>query len=275
MILETEPSGSRRDKDRGRKSRDYDVARYGQPSPRRNRSPSEHSRDRAKGKEVARRKMSRRDRSESKPESESESESEDERRRKSKSKKGKGKGEKALVRRTDAKRDKKGKSKKNPESGSEDDSDAEIVETRKRYEAVTVDEVDTHYLRALMDIFQVNQNKTVKWCDQELIRIDTKTGYYNIDKLVKSGKVEPEDVKKWAIFEKKFNRELELEGHELGMMSSIPRFQRYTKAADPEYEYVEMSQPRSRGGYPDYYDGCPDCCIDRIYCGDRYHNGYL
>lgn len=273
MISESEASSSRRDKDRGRKSKDDDVARYGQPSPRRNRSPSEHSRDRGKGKQAARRRKSRRDPSESEPESESDSDSEQERKRRSKSKKGKGKEEKALVRREDVKKDKKGKSKKKPQSESDDDSDAEIVETRKRYEAITDDELDTEYGKALMDIFQVNESRIVKWCDQELLRLDTKTGYYNIDRLVKSGKVESDDVKKWAIFEKKFNRGLEAEGYESGIMSAIPRFQKYTKAADPDYN-VERSGPPSRGGYPGYHDDCLDCSFDEVYCGDRYHGGF-
>ncbi|KAG7006982.1 hypothetical protein G7Y79_00012g033180 [Physcia stellaris] len=274
-LKEAEASSSRRDGDRGRKSRDDDVGRYGQPSPRRNRNPSEHSRDRGKGKgkEAARRKKSRRDVSDSESASESESDSEQERKRRNKSKKSKGREEKALVRREDVKKDKKGKSKKKYESESEDDSDAEIVETRKRYEAITNHELEVECAEALMDIFQVNDSRIEKWCDQELIRLDTKTGYYNIDKLVKSGKVEPDDVKKWAIFEKKFKRGLEAEGCESGVMSSIPRFRKYTKAAEPDY-YAERSGPRIRGGYPAYHEDCVDCSFDERYCGDRYHRDF-
>lgn len=273
MISEAESSSSRRDKDRGRRSKDDDVARYGD-SPDRNSSPSEHSRDRRKGREVARRKKPRRDQSESEPGSESESESEHE--RKSKSKKAKGKEEKALVRHKDKKR----KSEKKPESGSEDDSDAEIVETRKRYEAISIHEIHIYYAEALKDTFGVNDSKIGKWCDQELIRMDTKTGGYNIDKLLKSGKVEPDDVKKWAIAEKEHKRWLD--DHPSGMMSEIPRFEKYTKGANarhtPNVQYVEASPPQSQGGYPGYFKYCSKCHFDGSrghYCGDRFHGGRM
>ena len=214
-------SSSRNGKDRGKK-------------------PSERSRDRGRGREVAIRSKSNRNRSP--PASDSESEP------KRRSKKGRRKEDTAVAKRKSDGGKKKRKPKK-VESDSESDSNEEIVETRDRYEAIDSGELHPEYAENLITQFGCNIRKIEDWLDKEYIVLDTKDGSYNIDKLLKSKLVEPDEKEEWAVYEKKYRKWIkETPG---GEMNLIPRFHKYVKGSSgPSVFLVSRGRSPFRGHRP-------------------------
>ena len=248
----------------------YGASRYGHEDYR------EDDRDNRKGKEVARRGKSRRD--------DSESESESDRGYKSKKK-----GKEMVKHKKDSGKKHK-KSKKKQESSSESDSDEEIVEKRKRFEEIALGELSADYTDCLRQCFEVKIEKIAKWCDDGFIRIDTKDGSFNADKLINSNKVEDDEKKKWAATEKKYRRYIaEMPG---GEMRFLPRFEKYLPKGAPRcYGGPSVVVVSSRGGSrrgpghrmptsPDPYRnphfdiGCAECCVSGEFCGDPFHESY-
>ena len=253
------PAGSSRAIVR-RGDHDRDKNRYGS-SRHRHDDHSEDDRDDRKGKEVVRRGKSRRD--------PSESESESDRGYKSKKK-----GKEVVKREKDSKKKNK-KSKKKQESDSESDSDEQIVEKRKRFEAVSIGELNPDYVGGLRKCFEVRIEKIDKWCDDGLIRMDTKDGSLNADKLLNSKKVEEDEKKKWAVFEKKYRRHIEETPG--GDMHFIPRFEKYLPKGPSRGRsgpsVVVVSRNPSPPPYPSFYYPCAECCYFGSYCGDPRHRG--
>ena len=144
-------------------------------------------------------------------ESESESESDHPRQRKEKSTKNKSK---ALVKASKPRRHQES----DPESSNE-----EIVEKRKRYEEINFHELTRGYVETIANIWEVTPNKVETWCDDlNLIRLDTKDGSINLDKLIKKEPVETSHERMLASFLKGEKRWIaENPG---GYMVTIPRF---------------------------------------------------
>ncbi|KAL8797068.1 MAG: hypothetical protein Q9195_000839 [Heterodermia aff. obscurata] len=241
----------------------------------RHKNDSGNSRDDRKGKEVVRRGKSRRDPSESESDSDQ-------------GYKSKKKGKELVRREKDSKKHRK--SKKKQESSSDSDSDEQIVEKRQRFEAISFGELSSAYVLDLRRCFEVRVEKIEKWCDAELIRLDTKDGSFNADKLLKSQKVEDDEKKKWPVFEKKYRRWIaENPG---GEMHSIPRFRKHVAKgpsmgrSGPSVVVVQRSRNPHHGRprppsphliHGDPYSGlelhCSECLHFGVFCGDPFHRG--
>ena len=265
-----------------RGTRGGDEDKYG-ASRRRRDDFAEDDRDDRKGREIVRRGKSRRD--------PSESESESDRGHRSKKK-----GKEVVKRGKDSK--KKSKKSKKQESSSESDSDEQIVEKRQRFEAISAGELSRDYVEALRRCFEVRVEKIEKWCDDGLIRMDTKDGSFNADKLLNSKKVEEDEKKKWAVLEKRYRRHIaETPG---GDMNRIPRFQKHLKkgpsrgqsgpsvivvsgSREPRYRspdygssyYGRSRSPSLEPGHgvprPFHFLPCTECEHCGFYCGDPWH----
>lgn len=255
-----------------------------QPIRHRHKDHSENNRDSRKGKEVMRRGKSRKDASES----ESESESDHGYRSKKKGKE--------MVKRENESTKKHRKAKKKQESSSDSDSEEQIVEKRQRFEPVSIFELAPDYVECLRRCFEVRAEKIEKWCDDGLIRMDTKDGSFNVDRLLNSKKVEEDEKKKWAVVEKKYRRYIaETPG---GDMHPIPRFEKYLpkgpsrspsgpsvvvvarsrnpRSRDPRYGNPRYERPRSPSPFgadarPCFHAWCAACCFHERYCGDPFH----
>ena len=265
-----------------RGTRGGDEDKYGASRHRRD-DFAEDDRDDRKGREMVRRGKSRRD--------PSESESESDRGHKSKKK-----GKEVVKRGKDSK--KKSKKPKKQESSSESDSDEQIVEKRQRFEAISIGELNPDYIGSLRKCFEVRAEKIEKWCDDGLIRMDTKDGSFNADKLLNSKKVEEDEKKRWAVFEKKYRRHIaETPG---GDMHHIPRFKKHlpkgpsrgrsgpsvivvSRPREPRYrspDYASSYSGSSRASslgpfdgvpYPKKFIFCTECGRWGAYCGDPWH----
>lgn len=251
---------------------DSDENKYG-ASRHRQEDYSEDDRDDRKGREIVRRGKSRRDPSESDSESDYAHRS-------------KKKGKEVARRDKDPKKKNK-KPKKRQESSSESDSDEQIVEKRQRFEAISFGELNQDYMLDLRKCFEVRVEKIDKWCDDGLIRMDTKDGSFNADKLLNSKKVEEDEKKKWAVFEKKYRRYIaENPG---GDMHFIPRFNKYLPkgrsgpsvivvptSRQPTYRpsHESSRKPRQRRSYERFSSVCYVCINSGQFCGDPWHGDH-
>ena len=183
-----------------------DVSGSESESDHREKRKSKSNSKRKEGKAVVKYKSSRQ-----REESESESESDHPKQRKNRSAKDKSK---ALVK---AKRSGK-REDSDPESSNE-----EIVEKRKRYEEITLDELTHAYVTMIADIWEVAPKRVEAWCDNHnLIRLDTNDGSINLDKLIKKQPLEATNERMLESFQKRERRWVaENPG---GYMTIIPRF---------------------------------------------------
>lgn len=201
-------------------------------------------------------------------------ESESDQKSKSKSKrKEKRKESKALV--------KHKSNKKHKESEPESDSNEEVVERRQRFEEIEYEELSRDYRRAIEHAWQCLPDKVRRWCDEKLIRLDTRDGSYNADKLLKKKPLDSSaEEAEWAKFEKRYKRWIaENPG---GDMSNIPRF---NKGGDghsshaigghrrvPDVIVVDRPVFMGRPNLRPYYDpSCFACFAYRGYCGNPSH----
>lgn len=202
-------------------------------------------------------------------ESESESESDRPKQRKNKSAKDKSK---ALV--------KAGNSRKHKESDLES-SNEEIVEKRKRYEEINFHELPHPYVMTIANIWEVTPNKVEGWCDNHnLIRLDTKDGSINLDKLIKKEPLEAGNERDLASFQKRETRWIaENPG---GYMATIPRFNKGHQGGPnrrrPDVIVVDRVPVISINPWPQpvphghYYDArCMYCVIQGKYCDNLFH----
>ena len=198
-------------------------------------------------------------------ESESESESDHPRQHKAKSTKNKSK---ALF--------KASKSGKHQESDPES-SNEEIVEKRNRYEEINFHELTRHYVDTIANIWEVTPNKVEGWCDDHnLIRLDTKDGSINLDKLIKKEIVEDSHERMLASFVKREKRWVaENPG---GYMATIPRFnkghQEGPSRRRPDVIVVDRAPVVPMiVGPTTYYDArCHECFLFKTPCRSPEHS---
>ena len=135
---------------------------------------------------------------------------------------------------------------------------------------------------------KVNDEKINDWCDAKKIRLDTQKGCYNVDKLLKGEFLSSGEKKEWAMFEKKYKRDID-NGPPGGEMNQIRRFKgkygakgfagpssvRGRKTRVTREPPVVLGPPVvhmvSPGAWPHFHFDCMVCHMYGRYCGDPLH----
>lgn len=186
-----------------------------------------------------------------------------------------GKTSKAVAKRASSPKPKK-KSRKVEESDDDNDDDGEEMMKVERYKLLDYDEIKPEFLYSLMDTFERDQSKVMKWVKKGYVRGDLMKKEYNID-LVLDKECSKKDREKWDKFVKKIKKS----SHKY-MFKLIDEEDPYSKGSTshtfvpvPTIPYMEAPSRNHRiydetvPGHQQYTWRCEACYAHMHACGQR------
>ncbi|KAL9042909.1 MAG: hypothetical protein Q9214_003651 [Letrouitia sp. 1 TL-2023] len=175
------------------------------------------------------------------------------------------KASKAVAKRASSAKSKK-KSRKVEESDDDDDEDDDGEEMMKveRYKTLDIEEVKPEFLNALMDVFERDNRKVLKWVNKGFIRADLMKKEYDIGPVLDK-ECSKKDREKWDKYVKKTKKSKSkwifqlMDGDDPYSAGSVSHYIE-DRALNRPLPYVESALRDRALNHPEFCDECMEHC---------------